>query len=153
MKKKLSGGFLIIIALFFAAGAMSWRLYFKAYVQADTADISSFPMEVGDWVAEDMPLTEREYAILETRNVFVRKYTNQKTDDILYLFVVYSQSNRKVSHPPEICYTGAGNILIDKELIKIPLTQDGTDPSGSVLMANKVLSEERPAQGNLLLLV
>jgi EpsI family protein len=58
-------------------------------------------------------LTEREYRILETRNAFVREYTSQAGETV-YIFIVYSQYNRKVSHPPEICYIGGGvNVLND----------------------------------------
>ncbi|MCD4781940.1 MAG: EpsI family protein [Candidatus Omnitrophica bacterium] len=141
MKKKFSLSYIILLSLFVVAGVMSWRLYFKEYRQADTADISSFPMQIGKWTAEDIPLTEREYDILETRNVFIRRYTHGQTTESITLFIVYSQSNRKVSHPPEICYTGAGNILIEKDLDLIQYSNQDKP-----LQVYRVVSENGPRQ-------
>ena len=109
--KKNQTSFFVIIGLFLLSGMFSWRLYFKVYSQSDTVDIHVFPKEVAGWTSEEIEITDHEYDILETRNAFTRKYTNQKGREV-YLFIVYSQSNRKVSHPPEICYTGSGATLI-----------------------------------------
>jgi EpsI family protein len=35
------------------------------------------------------------------------------------LFIVYSQNNRKVSHPPEICYTGSGATILNKTKVDL----------------------------------
>ena len=94
-----------ILALFLAAGTLSWRVYFKSYVQSDNLSIHHFPKVIGDWTSEDLPISDDDKAILETDNVFVRRYTNS-IDEEVSLFIVYSENNRKVSHPPEICYTG-----------------------------------------------
>ncbi|MFC1510676.1 exosortase C-terminal domain/associated protein EpsI [Candidatus Omnitrophota bacterium] len=102
----------IICALFFFVGVLSWRQYFKVYRQEDTVDISQFPTEIEGWRSEDIPLTELELSILETNNVFVRRYFNDTGKEI-YLYIVYSQNNRKVSHPPEICYTGSGATIVN----------------------------------------
>ena len=107
--------FTIILTLFVIAGIVGWVLYFKRYAQADTISIYAFPKEIGAWKSEEMPIKDDEYAILETRNAFVRKYTNG-AGQAVYLFLIYSQNNRKVSHPPEICYTGGGaSILSDSK--------------------------------------
>ncbi len=102
----------ILISLL-VIGAISWWLYFKTYQDTDTVDIKTFPMTIGTWTGTDMPLTDVEYAVLETRNVFIRRYKRFASPD-MYLFIVYSQNNRKVSHPPEICYTGSGVSILGK---------------------------------------
>ena len=43
----------------------------------------------------------------------MKRYRNPAGDEIS-LYVVYSRTNRKVSHPPEICYTGAGVDILEK---------------------------------------
>lgn len=108
--RKLS--YIFILVLFIFAGYFSWKLYFKVYRQDDTVSIHSFPTTVGEWTSEELPLSATEKAILETDNAFVRRYTNSTGDEVM-LFIVYSQNNRKVSHPPEICYTGAGAAILN----------------------------------------
>jgi len=100
-----------ILALFMAVGTLSWRVYFKSYSQTDSFNIHYFPKVIGEWVSEELIISDDEKAILETDNVFVRRYTNTKNEEV-FLFVVYSQNNRKVSHPPEICYTGGGATIL-----------------------------------------
>ncbi len=98
---------LICITLVITLG-LSWLLYFRQENQADTVDINKFPKTIGTWVAKELPITKEEFAILETRNAFARKYTNSVDGSSVTMFIVYSQTNRKVAHPPEVCYTGSG---------------------------------------------
>ena len=110
--------FYIIIILSIVSAIVSWKLYFKEYRQADTVDINVFPKRIGVWTSEDIPISQEDYAILETRNAFIRRYTDDKNNDV-YLYIVYSQHNRKVSHPPELCYTGEGNLVISKTIVPV----------------------------------
>jgi EpsI family protein len=67
-----------------------------------------------------MTITDFEYEILETRNAFSRQYTNAKGQSV-FVFIVYSQNNRKVSHPPEICYTGGGLSILEHVVVPFKL--------------------------------
>lgn len=87
---------------------LSMKLYFNAAHQEDTISIDSFPRKIGTWTAQDLPISKEDLSILETKNAFVRRYTNSEGGAEVYLFLVYSQHNRKVAHPPEICYLGSG---------------------------------------------
>ncbi len=109
---KTDNNYLFIVSLFIIFAAISWHLYFKAYSQKDTVSIHVFPQKIADWTAEEIPISEQDKALLETDNVFVRRYANPQGEEI-YLFVVYSQNNRKVSHPPEVCYTGSGATILN----------------------------------------
>lgn len=112
----------VIILLIVAAGVMSWTTYLKEFNEEDTVSIHSFPTEINGWVSEELPITEDEYAILETRNVFTRKYTGP-AGQVVYLFTVYSQYNRKVAHPPEVCYTGSGIKVVSNTVDSIPVPE------------------------------
>ncbi len=129
--------FRIIFILFLISGILSWHLYFKEYRQADTVDIAKFPKTIDGWTAEDLPLTEDEYAILETRNVVARKYTNLEKK-VVYLLLVYSQHNRKVSHPPEVCYMGSGISIVDNSHETIQV-----DSQNLKIHANRLLLESK----------
>ncbi len=132
--------FVVVISLLAITGAVSWRLYFKDYRQQDTVDINRFPARIGEWTATEMPLTDDVYDILETRNVVARKYINADGRAV-YLLLVYSQYNRKVSHPPEICYTGSGISIVESGSVTIPL-KDDRNP----LAVNRLLLELRGSQ-------
>ncbi len=108
---KFDKAYIFILTMFLVCAAISWQLYFKIYSQKDTVSIHSFPKDIREWTAEELPITKQEKAILETDNVFARRYTNPKGEEV-YLFIVYSQNNRKVSHPPEVCYTGSGATIL-----------------------------------------
>ncbi len=114
----------IIILLLAFSGYISWNFYFKEYNAADTVNIHLFPKTIGEWESTELVVTEKEKAILETDNVFVRNYLT-KSGKKVQLFIVYSQSNRKVSHPPEVCYTGGGISILEKK--KTPLQTGETN--------------------------
>jgi EpsI family protein len=140
--KKLK--FVFIIILLIASGAVSWNVYFRVYTQEDAVNIHHYPSRLGDWESRDLPMSETEYAILETRNVFVREYKNRKTGGVVYLFIVYSENNRKVSHPPEICYTGSGFLLVNKrpDTLESRLAQKGGERI--LVSTQRLLLEQGP---------
>jgi len=114
-----------LICLTLAATAfISWSLYFKQAVEKDTVDINLFPRTIGTWASQDVPITRDEFAILETHNAFVRVYTNTVDKSRVYLYLVYSQTNRKVAHPPEICYTGSGLSIMEDVHDTIPVHEN-----------------------------
>jgi len=97
--------------------------------------VSDFPMTVGEWTAKEMPVEESVYQILATRNLFIREYKN-KNGDLLYMYVVYSEDNRKVSHPPEVCLMGGGATLVGNTPVQLTL----------VIRGNKLLVEKGGAR-------
>lgn len=80
--------------------------------------VSNFPVVIGNWRGVEISLAERDYEILETRNLFVRDYKNIKGESV-YLYIVYSTDNRKAMHPPEICYMGSGAEVVSKSAVKV----------------------------------
>lgn len=128
-----------IIIIFLIASSVSWSLYFRVYSQADTVSIHNFPRTFGSWASEELPISDLDYDILETRNAFVRRYYRPGGESV-YVFVVYSQNNRKVSHPPEICYTGSGVTVASNTRDSIVL------PSGRTSVeVNKLIVERGDA--------
>ncbi len=66
-----------------------------------------FPMQLGSWTGEEIPVSERTLEILESPFVIIRKYTNPQGETV-YFSGVFSSRNRKAIHPPEVCLTGGG---------------------------------------------
>ena len=106
--------FFSLFILFIFACFVSWSYYFRSNWQKEKINIHLFPKVIGEWTSEDLPITDVEYEILETRNAFARKYTSVAKEAV-YLYIVYSERNRRVSHPPEICYVGSGVSVIKSD--------------------------------------
>jgi|CXWL01.1.fsa_nt_gi EpsI family protein len=114
-KNRIIQGILVLVSI------LAMSLYFKTATQQDTINISAFPKIIDVWTSEDLPISKEDLSILETKNAFVRKYTNTVDGAEVYLFLVYSQHNRKVAHPPEICYLGGGVSITENIHDPIPV--------------------------------
>jgi len=111
--------FIIAILILIVVAGVSISSYLPARVDAAARiRVSDFPMAIGEWQATDIPLSERDYEILETRNLIMRDYKNTQGDSVV-LYIVYSEDNRKVSHPPEVCYMGSGASIVNKSAVQI----------------------------------
>lgn len=82
------------------------------------AKMPDFPKIIGEWEGADIPLSERDYEILETRNLVMRDYKNKQGESV-YLYIIYSVDNRRALHPPEVCYTGGGATILRKSVIPL----------------------------------
>lgn len=119
---------IIVLAIVTTIGFMN---YLPArFDAAEGIRVEKFPTTVGEWTSTEIPLSERDYEILETKNLFMRDYENSK-GQVVNFYLIYSEDNRKVSHPPEVCYMGSGVTIADKTQTQI------TDS----IRANKLLVE------------
>lgn len=93
--------------------------YFSVIIsRQDEISIANFPKIIGEWSSVDVPLDKRVYELLETKNLIMRDYKNQKGEAV-NLYIIYSQDDRKVSHPPEICLQGDGGTVVEKSLLNV----------------------------------
>lgn len=113
--------FIGIIILLLIVGSVSGVLYFRDLNETSGWKID-IPQEISSWKGEDIELDEKTYVILETRNVLMRKYTDSD-GKIVYLYIVGSDINRRVVHPPEVCYTGGGDEITEKEEIEFSVSE------------------------------
>lgn len=82
-------------------------------VTEKSAFLETFPLEIGGWTGVETPPDERTLEILETRNVLSREYKDPDGNAV-HLLLVSSDKDRRVAHPPEVCYLGS-NYNITKE--------------------------------------
>lgn len=127
-------GFIALIIVLLAAGAVSLELFNREMSASDKLDVHVFPMTVGEWQGRELPITEKEYNILETRNLISREYVNHAGDK-LYLLIIYSETNRSVFHPPEVCMIGGGIAITDKQIEKF-------DVGNKIFTTNKLFAEK-----------
>lgn len=78
--------------------------------------VEAIPMRIERWHGtplEEKPETRRKTEeILGTKDIVMRRYT-RPGERYVDLAIIHAESNRKVAHPPEQCYTAAGNELLD----------------------------------------
>lgn len=111
--------FIITILILAATVIIGFISYFPSrFENQSKIMMSDFPKNIGDWISKDIPISERDYEILETRNLIMREYTNPKGETIT-LYIIYSENNRKVVHPPELCLTGGGQSIEDRNSVQI----------------------------------
>lgn len=123
--------FFIVAVILIIAGAAALISYLPAREDiALKTKVSDFPQKIGGWSSTDVKVSDDVYRILETRNLFVREYKNANGDSV-FLYIVYSEDNRKVSHPPEVCLMGSGMSIVDKSSIHV----------SDSITANKLLVE------------
>lgn len=142
LMNKNHAGYLAMLAILVAASALSLKLFSMEGRQSDICDIRDFPMIVGGWVGKDAGITEREYGILETRNLVSREYSKPGSDP-LYLFIIYSETNRRVFHPPEVCMLGSDIAIVDRLIEKVP-------SGGKDYAFNKLYTEKGAYKGLVL---
>lgn len=104
--------------------------------------LEDIPAELGEWKGKDIPIPERVYKILETKDVLTREYTNARGEKV-DLVIVYSGASRAAFHPPEICYLGGGRELLNKNLETVETGVKGED---STLRTNRLLMKDKFGQ-------
>ena len=88
---------------------------FSSSMDSNESIVRTVPKEMGDWLGHDLPLDERTYEILETRNVLSRQYKNFQGDRV-NLLIVSSNKDRRVAHPPEVCYITSNFTIVDERV-------------------------------------
>ncbi|MBL7068997.1 MAG: EpsI family protein [Candidatus Omnitrophica bacterium] len=135
---KSTVGYIAVVAALSITSVFSFGLYSRQREAVDSVEIKDFPHTIRDWEGEDLDITENEYRILETRNLIVREYKNDR-DEKIYLFIIYSETNRSVFHPPEVCLIGSGVNMVEK------IYEDIKSPYG-VFKCNKLYLEKKGAR-------
>jgi EpsI family protein len=106
-------------------------------IKPNDIDLSSIPLEVGDWKGKDIGISKRDMEILETDDVLMREYENSAGYKV-YLLIVYSGNNRDAFHPPELCYLGEGTALLDKSSQVFEIGD-----KGATINANKLFMKDK----------
>ena len=128
--------FYIVVGVLCLAAFVGLSSYLPTrFESGDKVQVSLFPMKVGAWTGKDVALTQRDYDILETKNLIMREYTAPGGRSVL-LYIIYSGDNRKVLHPPEVCYLGGGATITEK----------GTLAISPRIQANKMVIEQSGGQ-------
>ncbi len=126
--------FIITVFILVAAMALSVPLFMSVPSSKDEPQVARLPMQIGDWAGRDLAIDEFAYEILETKNLILREYS--RGNDKVYVYIIYSTDNRKVSHPPEVCFEGGGITVTEKEKFTLELA-DGRTANANSLKVEK----------------
>jgi EpsI family protein len=90
------------------------------------------PQAIGPWtMSDEREPSEKEVEILETKAILTRTYTRGTKPDVDFS-IVYAPNNRRVAHPPEICYKGSGWSVENSTVVQFPV-------EGKPFKANRLL--------------
>ena len=82
----------------------------RAAVQSETAreKFENFPLRVGGWRVETIPLTERQLYLLKVDDYLRADFVSGEGARIGVYVGYYADPARATQHPPTICYPGSG---------------------------------------------
>jgi len=90
----------------------------------------------------DLTLDDRTLAILETRDYLYRRFVEADGTTWIDLVVIFSQDNRKGTHPPDVCLEGLG-----REITAVAdVTLEGTATRGPVQCRELLVQSSRTSQ-------
>ncbi len=97
----------LVVALVLVGGSAvaSWRLHAPLPLAAARI-VATIPTELRGWTSSEVPLDERQYRLLESRDVLLRRF--ERSGDSLLACIAVAGPEAKAAHPPEICYRGQG---------------------------------------------
>lgn len=116
--RKLQIRLIIAFVILGLAATLSARLLYQTQMATGQNKAESLPMALGDWHGRSVAVEDYVKLILETDDIIQRNYYAPAYGEAhVQLAVVFSPDNRRVAHPPEVCYTGAGWESQDKRII------------------------------------
>ena len=90
------------------------------------AALERFPLQIGSWTGQDIPIDEAIVRATDTDAHINRRYSRHSASESVWLYIASGVRARDLMpHRPEVCYTGQGWTLIDRQFVEMPLS-DGT---------------------------
>ena len=107
--RSLRARVIFVLALLGLAAATSALVLYPMRMERGSLRAAKLPLNLGQWSGQDSPVEAYVKEILETDDVIQRSYMNPDLSPYpVMLAVVFSADNRRVAHPPEVCYRGGG---------------------------------------------
>ncbi len=96
--------------------------------------LSELPLQLGEWVGEDVPQTNVEVFMLLDPEQYIQRLYRNSQGDYMWLSLVGGRSSRPF-HPPDICYIADGwQVGLSSQQLSLP---NGGEVTGMWLDANK----------------
>ncbi len=121
-----------LVALALAAAAcVYWSAYTPSRVIGGILTLTvpaTVTIDNTTFTGHDHELDARTLAVLENPLYLQQRFTDPDSARFVDLLVVFSQDNRKATHPPEVCIEGSGHNITAKNQYLIPVPGLGDLP-------------------------
>jgi EpsI family protein len=95
----------------------------------DPAMVQRFPMQIGEWTGQEVPIDEATVRATDTDAHINRRYARQGALESVNLYVACGVKARDLMpHRPEVCYTGNGWTLLDRRSVELALSDGAKLP-------------------------
>lgn len=96
------------------------------------AAVAQFPMRIGDWSGEEVPIDEAVVRATDTDAHISRRYLRRSGLEAISFYVACGVRLRDLMpHRPEVCYTGSGWTVVEHHVVELAVP-DGNDLPCSV---------------------
>jgi len=97
----------------------------RSYTPIDQSILETFPLEIGDWSGQDVPVDEAIMRKTGTDIYINRRYSRKGGLESVDLYLASGVRARTVvGHRPEICYIAAGWNLKHQRSLTVPLSEE-----------------------------
>lgn len=129
-----------LLVFFLAITAIFLRSRSQAEVLPQRSQLSSFPLQVGEWTGRDVAIADSIRKILGDGEFLHRIYASSSGITPVDFFVAYFPSQRTGStiHSPKNCLPGAGWVPVDST--HLPLSK----PDGQTIIVNRYVIAKGP---------
>jgi EpsI family protein len=93
------------------------------------AVLQQLPQQIGDWTGQEVPLDDEIVRATDTDAHVSRRYSCHGGLESAYLYIACGVKARDLMpHRPEVCYTGNGWTLEDRDSVELPLSDGARLP-------------------------
>jgi hypothetical protein len=104
-------GVLVIVGLTVPQIIMSDRFADTNVIANEQAKrLDKIPLRVGDWIGEDMAITDEVRETAGATGALSRAYRNSRTGDVVNLWLIVGHARPVSAHTPNVCYPASGLI-------------------------------------------
>jgi len=108
------------------------------------AALARFPLQIGDWTGEDVPLDEKVVRATDTDAHLNRQYSRHGGLEAISFYIASGVKARDLMpHRPEVCYTGSGWTLMDRRSAELPLPNSGKLPCHIMQFSRGTLNTQK----------
>lgn len=110
----------------------------------DPATVQRFPMVIGDWAGQEVPIDEATVRATDTDAHINRRYTRLRGLESVSFYVACGVKARDLMpHRPEVCYTGNGWTLADRRSVELPLSDGAKLPCNIMQFSRGSLNTQK----------
>jgi len=106
--------------------------------------LDKFPAQIGNWTGQEVAIDEDVVRATDTDAHLSRRYSRRNGLEFVSFYLACGVRARDLMpHRPEVCYTGAGWTLVDKDSTELPLADGMKLPCNVMQFSQGALNKQR----------